>query len=88
MSQLKPFKAYRPKPELAANVASVPYDVINTAEARQLAAGNPVSFLHVGRPEIDLPDSVDIHDDRVYRMGVDNLRKLIQEGTLFQETAP
>ncbi len=54
MAQLKPFKAYRPKPELAGKVASVPYDVINTEEARQLAAGNPYSFLHVGRPEIDL----------------------------------
>jgi uncharacterized protein (DUF1015 family) len=85
MSQLKPFKAFRPKPELAGQVASVPYDVINTAEARQLAAGNPHSFLHVGRPEIDLPEGTDIHADAVYAQGVKNLRRLIQEGTLFQE---
>jgi uncharacterized protein (DUF1015 family) len=88
MSQLKPFKAFRPKPELAAQVASVPYDVINTAEARQLSAGNPYSFLHVGRPEIDLPEGTDIHADEVYAMGVRNLRRLIQEGTLQHEAEP
>jgi uncharacterized protein (DUF1015 family) len=88
MSQLKPFKAFRPKPELAGQVASVPYDVINTEEARQLAAGNPYSFLHVGRPEIDLPEGVDIHADEVYAQGVKNLHRLIQTGTLFQEGTP
>jgi len=88
MSQLKPFKAFRPKPELAAQVASVPYDVINTAEARQLAAGNPYSFLHVGRPEIDLPEGTDIHADAVYAQGVRNLHRLIQDGTLLQEGEP
>ena len=88
MSQLKPFKAFRPKPELAGQVASVPYDVINTEEARQLAAGNPYSFLHVGRPEIDLPADTDIHADAVYAQGVKNLHKLIQTGTLFQEGTP
>jgi uncharacterized protein (DUF1015 family) len=88
MSQLKPFKAFRPKPELAGQVASVPYDVINTEEARQLAAGNPYSFLHVGRPEIDLPEGTDIHADAVYAQGVANLHRLIQTGTLFQEATP
>ncbi len=88
MSQLKPFKAFRPKPELAGQVASVPYDVINTEEARQLAAGNPNSFLHVGRPEIDLPPDTDIHSDAVYAQGVKNLHRLIQSGTLFQEASP
>ena len=88
MSQLKPFKAFRPKPELAGQVASVPYDVINTEEARQLAAGNPYSFLHVGRPEIDLPANTDIHADAVYAQGVKNLYRLIKEGTLFQESTP
>ena len=61
MSQIKPFRAYRPKTDLAAKVASVPYDVINTREARELSAGNPVSFLRVGRPEVDLPEGVDEH---------------------------
>jgi uncharacterized protein (DUF1015 family) len=88
MSQLKPFRAFRPKPELAARVASVPYDVINTEEARQLAAGNPYSFLHVCRPEIDLPEDTDIHSDAVYAQGVNGLRRLIQEGVLFQDSRP
>jgi uncharacterized protein (DUF1015 family) len=88
MSQLKPFKAFRPKPELAAQVASVPYDVVNTEEARQLATGNPFSFLHVARPEIDLPEATDIHADEVYAQGARNLHRMIQAGTLIQEGAP
>jgi uncharacterized protein (DUF1015 family) len=88
MSQLKPFRAHRPRPELAAQVAAVPYDVVNTQEAAELAKGNPHSFLHVGRPEIDLPAGMDIHDDAVYAKGVANLRALIQNGTLFHENTP
>ena len=88
MSQLKPFRAHRPRPELAAQVASVPYDVVNTQEAAELAKGNPHSFLHVGRPEIDLPAGVDAHADEVYAKGVSNLRALIQNGTLFHENTP
>lgn len=88
MSHITPFKAFRPRPDLAAQVASVPYDVINTQEARQLAAGNPVSFLHVGRPEIDLPEGIDEHDDKVYATGVANLKKFIAEGTLVAEDKP
>jgi len=87
MSQIKPFRAYRPKAELASRVASVPYDVINTAEARQLAEGNPYSFLHVCRPEIDLPEGVDEHEDRVYATGAANLKKFIADGILTQEDA-
>jgi uncharacterized protein (DUF1015 family) len=83
MSQLKPFKAYRPKPELAGQVAAVPYDVVNTDEAKALAAGNPHSFLHVGRPEIDLPADMDIHADEVYAQGVKALQGLISSGTLL-----
>ncbi|MDP2877274.1 MAG: DUF1015 domain-containing protein, partial [Holophaga sp.] len=88
MSQIKPFRAYRPKAELAAQVASVPYDVINTKEARALAAGNPYSFLHVGRPEIDLPEGIDEHADSVYAKGVENLKKFIADGTLYNEDKP
>ncbi|MBL0211699.1 MAG: DUF1015 domain-containing protein [Holophagaceae bacterium] len=88
MSQLKPFRAHRPRPDLAAQVAAVPYDVVNTQEARALAEGNPHSFLHVGRPEIDLPDQTDIHADEVYAKGVSNLKQLIENGTLVQEDAP
>jgi len=87
MSLLQPFRAYRPQAGLAARVASVPYDVINTAEARQLAAGNPYSFLHVCRPEIDLPEGIDEHEDRVYATGAANLKRFIAEGTLAREDA-
>ncbi len=85
MSLIKPFRAYRPKAELAARVASVPYDVVNTAEARQLADGNPYSFLHVCRPEIDLPEGIDEHADRVYATGAANLKKFIADGILARE---
>jgi uncharacterized protein (DUF1015 family) len=83
---IKPFAALRPAPEKAAVLAAVPYDVVDTAEARALAAGNPDSFLHVSRPEIDLPDSVDIHDDRVYAQGAAALRELQARGVLVRET--
>ena len=86
MSQIQPFRAYRPNAELAARVASVPYDVVNTAEARQLAGGNPYSFLHVCRPEIDLPAGVHEHDDRVYATGAANLKKFIADGILARES--
>ncbi len=85
MALIKPFRAYRPKPEVAARVASVPYDVVNTAEARQLAEGNPYSFLRVCRPEIDFPEGTDEHDERVYAKGAENLKKFISEGTLIRE---
>jgi len=85
MSQIKPFRAYRPQSGLAAQVASVPYDVINTREARQLSAGNPHSFLRVGRPEVDLAEGVDEHSDAVYAKGAENLRAFIAEGTLLHE---
>ena len=64
--RLHPFRAIRPKPELAAQVAAVPYDVVNRAEAAELARGNPHSFLHVGRSDIDLPEDVDPYDPRIY----------------------
>lgn len=69
-------------------MASPPYDVINTAEARALADGNPVSFLHVSRPEIDLPEGTDEHGDAVYEKGRDNLRALIGDGALLQDPEP
>lgn len=73
---------------MAAEVASPPYDVIDTAEARALAADNPHSFLHVSRPEIDLPVGTDEHDDAVYRMGATNLRGLIEAGALRPDAEP
>ncbi len=88
MSQLKPFAAYRPKPEEAAKVASFPYDVINSEEAREIAKGNPVSFLHVCKPEIDLAPEVPLYDDRVYAQGAENLARFISKGVLSKEGQP
>ena len=85
--QIKPFSALRPDPTRAAHVASLPYDVVDTTEARAFAANNPDSFLHVSRPEIDLPDSVDIHDAAVYAQGVTALRDFQARGVLFREGA-
>jgi uncharacterized protein (DUF1015 family) len=88
MSRIRPFRAYRPRPEIAGKMASFPYDVISSEEARELAAGNPHSFLHVGKPEIDLDPSVPLYDDRVYAKGVENLRKFIAQGDLVKEAEP
>ena len=88
MSVIKPFRAYRPRPEQAREVASFPYDVLSSQEARELARGNPISFLHVCKPEIDLDPSIDVHDDRVYARGRENLRRLIADGTLGGTRAP
>ena len=86
--QIHPFRAWRPTAELAARVAAPPYDVLDSDEARALAAGNPVSFLHVGKAEIDLPRELDVHDDRVYAKAVENLRRFRREGVLMQEPQP
>jgi uncharacterized protein (DUF1015 family) len=85
---IRPFRALRPRAERAQAVASVPYDVVNTEEARALATGNPLSFLHVSRPEIDLPPGTDIHSDPVYRKAVENFEKLIAEAPLENEAEP
>jgi uncharacterized protein (DUF1015 family) len=85
MALLNPFRAIRPQPSLAARVAAPPYDVINSAEARRMAAGNPYSFLHVDKPEIDLAPDLDSHDPLVYQTGARNLQHLLSEGVLFQE---
>ena len=79
MARIRPFPSGRPPRKLASRVASVPYDVVDTREARALAAGNPLSFLHVCRPEIDLPEDVDIHSDAVYAKGRENLDALLRE---------
>ncbi len=86
MATVRPFRAHRPPPSVAVAVASPPYDVINTEEARALAAGNAVSFLHVSRPEIDLPAGTDEHDDAVYALGAKNLTALIADGALVQDS--
>src|SRR5688572_8576635 len=77
--RISSFAALRPKPELAARVAAVPYDVVNTEEARGLAAGNPLSFLHVSRSEIDLPRGADPYGAEVYQRALSNFRSLERE---------
>jgi uncharacterized protein (DUF1015 family) len=86
--RLHPFRALRPAPALAERVASVPYDVVNRAEAAELAAGNPYSFLHVGRSDIDLPPDVDPHDPRIYRLAREALDRFQADGTLIREDQP
>ena len=85
MAVVKPFKAWRPQPEFAEEVACVPYDVINTNEAKDLAKGKPNSFLHVIRPEIDLPKNTSVYDAKVYEKGRENLSSLLNSDAYLQE---
>ena len=80
MSLIKPFRGLRPVPEHAADVAAPPYDVLNTAEARVRAAGKPWSFLHISKPEIDLPEDTDPYAPEVYAKGAENLQRQIDRG--------
>jgi uncharacterized protein (DUF1015 family) len=88
MAIIRPFHALRPAAEHAAEVAAVPYDVVNTEEARALAAGNPFSFLHVSRPEIDLPDGTPIYSDEVYAQAAENFAVLRRKCPLQLEETP
>ena len=88
MAVVRPFSALRPPAERAAQVAAVPYDVVNTEEARVLASGNPWSFLHVSRPEIDLPPGTNIYNDEVYSKAQSNFEKLTKECPLMMEEMP
>lgn len=86
MASIRPFKALRPQPQLAKQVASRPYDVLSSAEAKQEAQGNHSSFLHITKSEIDLPDTVDVHDAAVYEQAKENLAAFIQREILFRES--
>ena len=88
MSGLAPFRALRPASSAASRVAAVPYDVVNTEEARAQAAGNPLSFLHVSRAEIDLPEGTSPYEDDVYAQAVANFERLKKEAPLLLEDAP
>ncbi|MCS6885733.1 MAG: DUF1015 family protein [Acidobacteriota bacterium] len=88
MAIVRPFRALRPTPERVEQVAAVPYDVINTEEAAALAEGNPYSFLHVSRPEIDLEPGIDLYDDRVYAKAVENFAKLREICPFVEESSP
>ncbi|NLA95754.1 MAG: DUF1015 domain-containing protein [Clostridiaceae bacterium] len=88
MAVVRPFRAVRPLPELAGQVASLPYDVMSRAEAKAMAGDNARSFLHVVRAEIDLPDSIDDYSDEVYLKGCERLRQMMAEGILKQDSRP
>jgi uncharacterized protein (DUF1015 family) len=88
MAKLKPFRAWRPRVDVCARVASPPYDVLSSSEARQMAANDPLSFLHVVKPEIDLDPAVDVYSPEVYATGAANLKRLMEDGTLIREAVP
>jgi uncharacterized protein (DUF1015 family) len=88
MAAIKPFAALRPEPKLAARICELPYDVMSSDEAREIAAGNPLSFLHVSKPEIDLPPGTDPYAPEVYAKGRENFQKLIRDGALKQDAQP
>jgi uncharacterized protein (DUF1015 family) len=88
MAIVKAFKGIRPVRELASKIAALPYDVMNSDEAREMVIGNPHSFLHVDRPEIDLDPSIDIHDSKVYEKARENLDRMITDGEYTQDEQP
>lgn len=85
MSIFSPFKAFRPVEDKVQQVASKPYDVLNAAEARAEAEGNPFSFYHVIKPEIDLPDDIDQYSPQVYQKGKENFERLVSDGVMEQD---
>jgi uncharacterized protein (DUF1015 family) len=85
---IKPFAGLRPAPGRAAEVAAPPYDVMSTAEARSMVAGRPWSFLHISRPEVDLPADTDPFSDAVYAKARENFDRMIAEGVLVRDRAP
>ncbi|MCB2295962.1 DUF1015 family protein [Clostridium algoriphilum] len=88
MAVVRPFKAYRPQLDLVKKVAALPYDVMDSEEAREMVKGNPYSFLHVDKPEIDLAQDIDIHDEQVYLKARENLHKLINSKVYIQDEKP
>lgn len=88
MPVFKPLRAFRPKPEFASKVAAKPYDVLSSDEAREESKDNPLSFLHVSKPEIDLEPTIHLYDPRVYQKGKENLMRLISNGVLIQDPEP
>ncbi len=88
MATIEPFAALRPRPDLARRVCELPYDVMSTEEARALADGNPLSFLHVSKAEIDLPPGTDPHRSEVYQRGREQFLRLQQEGALVRDAQP
>ena len=85
MKLIKPFRGVRPTKELASQVASPPYDVVSRSEAREIAKGNPYSFLHINKPDIDLDDDIDADHPLVYQTGRNNLDEFINSGVLIKD---
>jgi uncharacterized protein (DUF1015 family) len=88
MATVKPFRALRPRPELAAKICELPYDVMSSDEAREIAKDKPLSFLHVSKPEIDLPRETDLYSAAVYAKGKENFDRLISQSALVQDAQP
>ena len=88
MSVLRPFRAIRPTQENASKVAALPYDVMNSQEAAEMVKGNPISFLHVDKAEIDLPEGTYIYDEKVYLKARENLDRLSEDGICIQDEKP
>jgi uncharacterized protein (DUF1015 family) len=87
MAFIKPFKALRPRKDVADKVASLPYDVMSVTEAREMANGNPYSFLHISRPEIEFPPETDFYSDPVYEKARENLNYFLREGVMVRDPA-
>ena len=85
MAVFHAFRALRPTPEKAADVAALPYDVVNREEAKSIGDENPLSFLHIDRPEMDLEPETDLYDDRVYEKAKENLDNMEEKGILVQD---
>lgn len=85
---VRPFAGLRPAPELASEVAAPPYDVVSSDEARALAEGHPLSFLHISKPEIDLPSGTDVHAPEVYAKGAENMERMIADGVIRRDGQP
>jgi len=88
MAKIKPFFGVRPAADKIKEVASPPYDVLNSEEAREQVKGRPNSFLHVVKPEVDLPEDIDLYSNEVYQKGRENLYKMLSEGILIQDEKP
>ncbi len=88
MAHIVPFRALRPRRDLARLVAAPPYDVLSSEEAREMAGSNPYSFLHVGKPEIDLPPGTELYSEEVYAKGKENFDRFVRDGILFRDTHP
>ena len=88
MSLIRPFHAVRPAPELVSQIAALPYDVMNTEEAREMVKGNPHSFLRIDRGEVELEPGIDVHDPRVYAHAREKFLGMMEDGRFVKEEKP